>query len=46
MVVADAVDVIEDEAHGTSHPLLALTAELAYRLLEGLGEQALLETAG
>jgi hypothetical protein len=43
VVVANAVDVIEDHRHRPAAPHLALPAQLALRLLQTLRKKAVLE---
>jgi hypothetical protein len=43
VVVPDAVDVIEDQAHPLAVPILILTAELAASILEPCSVQPFLE---
>jgi len=45
VVVRHAVDVIEDQGERATAPQLALTAELATRRLDALGEQTTLQVA-
>lgn len=43
MVVTNAVDVVEDQTHAPTTPLLVLPAELAHPLLDALGEEPALD---
>ena len=43
VVIANAVDVVKDKAHRTPHPLFALAAQLAHRLLEAFLQEAALQ---
>jgi hypothetical protein len=45
MIVADAVDVVEDQGHRSAVPNLVLTTQLASSLFQSRVEEALLEVS-